>query len=87
MTTARTSQATTEADPDLPIILSRRDFTATPEQVMRAHIEPDGLDGVAVEALVALVGDDRYRGEAAGRRQRPLRQVGVQPQALPPGHW
>lgn len=34
------TQTTIEADPALPIIRMTRDFAATPEQVMRAHVDP-----------------------------------------------
>ena len=33
-------QAVIEADPNLPIIRITRDFTATPEQLFRAHTDP-----------------------------------------------
>lgn len=39
MTTS--AEATIEADPDVPIIRISRDFRATPEQLMRAHTDPD----------------------------------------------
>jgi uncharacterized protein YndB with AHSA1/START domain len=39
MTTYR--EAVIEADPDVPIIRITRDFDATPEQVRRAHLDPD----------------------------------------------
>lgn len=35
------TQATIEADPDVPMIHIRRDFAATPAQLMRAHLDPD----------------------------------------------
>jgi uncharacterized protein YndB with AHSA1/START domain len=34
-------EATIEADPKLPIIRITRDFQATPEQLFRAHTDPD----------------------------------------------
>ena len=34
-------EATIEADPKLPIIHITRDFTATPQQLLRAHTDPD----------------------------------------------
>ncbi len=34
-------QVTIEADPSLPIIRMSRDFNATPEQLMRAHTDPE----------------------------------------------
>jgi uncharacterized protein YndB with AHSA1/START domain len=37
----RYPEAAIEADPDLPIIRMTRDFRATPEQVMRAHTDPE----------------------------------------------
>lgn len=35
------TEATIEADPDVPMIHIRRDFAATPDQLMRAHLDPD----------------------------------------------
>jgi uncharacterized protein YndB with AHSA1/START domain len=35
------AQATIEADPTLPMIRTTRDFTATPEQLFRAHTDPE----------------------------------------------
>ena len=35
------AEATIEADPKLPIIRITRDFAATPEQLLRAHTDPD----------------------------------------------
>ena len=40
-TTERLSSARIEADPDLPIIRITRDFRATPEQLSRAHTDPE----------------------------------------------
>ena len=34
-------EATIEADPTLPIIRLTRDFVATPDQLLRAHTDPD----------------------------------------------
>ncbi|MEV6348190.1 SRPBCC family protein [Actinoplanes sp. NPDC051851] len=51
------SEATITADPDVPIIRIVRDFTATPEQLFRAHTDPAvfarwiGPDSVAAEIL------------------------------------
>jgi uncharacterized protein YndB with AHSA1/START domain len=36
-----TAETTIEADPKLPIIRLTRDFAATPEQLLRAHTDPD----------------------------------------------
>ncbi|MGI8645868.1 MAG: SRPBCC family protein [Nocardioides sp.] len=41
MTTTHRTEATIEATPDLPIITLTRDFAATPEQLFRAHTDPD----------------------------------------------
>ena len=38
---SHSDEATIEADPTLPIIRITRDFAATPEQLMRAHTDPD----------------------------------------------
>ena len=35
------NEATIEPDADVPIIHIRRDFAATPAQLMRAHLDPD----------------------------------------------
>ena len=39
--TTNTAQATIEADPRVPIIRITRDFAGTPEQLFRAHTDPD----------------------------------------------
>lgn len=39
-TQAHRTEATIEADPTVPIIRITRDFTATPEQLFRAHTDP-----------------------------------------------
>lgn len=36
-----TAETTIEADPKLPIIRLTRDFAATPEQLLRAHTDPE----------------------------------------------
>jgi uncharacterized protein YndB with AHSA1/START domain len=40
-TATRYAEAAIEAVPDLPIIRITRDFRATPEQLMRAHTDPE----------------------------------------------
>ena len=40
-TTSRYAEAAIEAVPDLPIVRITRDFRATPEQLMRAHTDPE----------------------------------------------
>jgi uncharacterized protein YndB with AHSA1/START domain len=35
------TQTTIQADPTVPVIRMTRDFTATPEQLVRAHTDPD----------------------------------------------
>jgi uncharacterized protein YndB with AHSA1/START domain len=56
--TTRYDEAAIEADPTLPIIHIRRDFTGTPEQLFRAHTDPElfarwiGPDGTKTEILV-----------------------------------
>jgi uncharacterized protein YndB with AHSA1/START domain len=35
------AETTIEADPKVPVIRMRREFTATPEQLFRAHTDPD----------------------------------------------
>jgi uncharacterized protein YndB with AHSA1/START domain len=39
--TTTTAQATIEADPRVPIIRITREFAGTPEQLFRAHTDPD----------------------------------------------
>jgi uncharacterized protein YndB with AHSA1/START domain len=41
MTITDHAQARIEADPDVPLIRITRDFDATPEQLFRAHTDPD----------------------------------------------
>ena len=41
MTVTDHAQARIEADPDVPLIRITRDFDATPEQLFRAHTDPD----------------------------------------------
>jgi uncharacterized protein YndB with AHSA1/START domain len=41
MTTTNTAQATIEADPRVPLIRITREFAGTPEQLFRAHTDPD----------------------------------------------
>ncbi|MBI4900447.1 MAG: SRPBCC family protein [Actinobacteria bacterium] len=41
MTITEHAQARIEADPDVPLIRITRDFAATPEQLFRAHTDPD----------------------------------------------
>lgn len=54
-TTEHITTATIEADPDLPIIRITRDFRATPEQLFRAHTDPElyarwvGPDSITTE--------------------------------------
>ena len=54
-TTERHAQATIEAVADVPMIRITRDFSATPEQLFRAHTDPDvfkqwvGPDSVGTE--------------------------------------
>ena len=41
MTTTNPAEATIEADPRVPIIRITREFAGTPEQLLRAHTDPD----------------------------------------------
>ena len=56
-TTDHITEAVIEADPKLPIIRIRRDFAATPEQLIRAHVDPElfvkwvGPDGMETRVL------------------------------------
>lgn len=53
-----TTQATIEADEQVPVIRITRDFAATPEQLLLAHTDPElfagwvGPDGMETEILV-----------------------------------
>jgi uncharacterized protein YndB with AHSA1/START domain len=53
-TTQLITEATIEADPTVPAIRITRDFAATPEQLMRAHTDPElfaqwvGPDGTVI---------------------------------------
>jgi uncharacterized protein YndB with AHSA1/START domain len=67
----RYDQAAIEADPTLPIIHIWRDFTATSEQLFRAHtdpelfarwIGPDGMDAQILEWDATNNGKWRYSG-------------------------
>ncbi len=43
MTTTTHPETTISADPDVPLVRIVRDFAATPDQVFRAHVDPDLL--------------------------------------------
>jgi uncharacterized protein YndB with AHSA1/START domain len=69
MTTApahtRYDEAAIEADPTVPIIHIRRDFDGTPEQLFRAHTDPDLLSrwiGPAGSTTEVLVWDPTDNG-------------------------
>jgi uncharacterized protein YndB with AHSA1/START domain len=57
MNTSRIHQVSIEADPAVPIIRMTRDFDATPDELMRAHTDPElfarwvGPDGMDTEIL------------------------------------
>ena len=68
-------EAAIEADPKLPIIRITRDFTATPQQLLRAHTDPDlfarwcGPDGgkIRIEEWDARTGGSwRYIATVGG---------------------
>ena len=71
MTTFTT--AAIEADPKLPIIRITRDFAATPQQLLRAHTDPDlfarwcGPDAgkIRIEEWDARTSGRRGRGRCA----------------------
>jgi len=69
MTTTSRHQATIEADPTVPIIRITRDFDATPEQLLRAHADPelfarwvgpDGMDTKIIDWDATTGGRWRY---------------------------
>ncbi len=79
MTTHRTSEATIEADPALPIIRITRDFHGTVAQLMAAHIDPElfvrwvGPDGLEtrIDRWDARDGGEwRYTAVADGTEHR-----------------
>jgi uncharacterized protein YndB with AHSA1/START domain len=41
MSTTQVPEATIEADPEVPLIRITREFAGTPEQLLRAHTDPD----------------------------------------------
>jgi|tagenome__1003787_1003787.scaffolds.fasta_scaffold19554022_1 uncharacterized protein YndB with AHSA1/START domain len=64
-TDLRHDQAAIEADPSVPMIHIRRDFAATPEQLFRAHTEPELLSrwiGPADSHAEVLVWDATENG-------------------------
>ena len=63
------AETTIEADPKVPVIRMTREFTATPEQLFRAHTDP--------ELFAQWVGPERHAdpGGAVGRAYR--RQLAV----------
>jgi uncharacterized protein YndB with AHSA1/START domain len=75
MNTAPITEATIEADANVPIIRITRDFTATPAQLMAAHLDPDlfalwvgpdGMDTRVVHWDVRDGGSWRYVSAIAG---------------------
>ena len=72
-TTSHTDEATIVADETLPIIRMTRDFAATPEQLMRAHTDPDlfarwvGPDGMETRIVEWDVRDGGAWRYVAGR--------------------
>ncbi len=74
-TAAHYAEAAIEAVPDLPIVRITRDFRATPEQLMRAHTDPElfvrwiGPDSVTArieEWDCRTLGSYRYLAEHEG---------------------
>ena len=84
-TSSHIDEATIEADETLPIIRLTRDFTATPDQLLRAHTDPDvfarwvgpnGMETRIVEWDARDGGAWRYvagRGSADGGEEYPFR--------------
>ena len=72
MNDTTTTEATIEADPVIPAIHIRRDFNATPAQLVRAHTDPelfvrwvgpDGTDGMRIDYWDGRTGGGwRYTG-------------------------
>ena len=66
MTTTHHPAATIEADPVVPLIRMTRDFSATPAQLMAAHLDPElfvrwvGPDGMDIRTVIW---DQRDGGE------------------------
>ncbi len=74
-TATRYPQASIEADPDIPAVHIWRDFAATPEQLMRAHTDPElfrqwiGPDSIPTEIDhwdCRTLGAYRYVGKRDG---------------------
>src|SRR5690606_17458985 len=75
MSTTTTAEAQIEADKELPIIRTTRDFRATPAQLVRAHTDPDlfmrwvGPDSITsrvIEWDARTGGSWRYVSESGG---------------------
>jgi len=67
--TTQHTEATIEADPHVPVIRISRDFRATPDQLLRAHTDPDlyarwvgpnGMSAAIVEWNAVTGGSWRY---------------------------
>lgn len=75
----RIKETVIEADPKVPVIVMTRDFAATPEQLMRAHTDPElfaqwvGPDAIStrIEHWDARTGGSwRYVSESGGEEYR-----------------
>ncbi|MFB4309944.1 SRPBCC family protein [Actinomadura sp. GTD37] len=75
----RTEETVIEADPKVPVIVLTRDFAATPEQLLRAHTDPElfarwvGPDAITtrIEHWDARTGGSwRYVSESGGTEHR-----------------
>lgn len=79
-TAPRYDEAAIEADPEVPMIHIRRDFQGTPEQLFRAHTEPElfarwiGPEGMRAEIL-AWDATDNGRWRYAGNDSQGGTQV------------
>ena len=78
----KTMEATIEADPKLPIIRMTREFAATPEQLFRAHTDPELLRMAGAFAGGAV---DVDRAAGVGQGAADVAEHHGQPE--PPGSF
>ena len=79
MSTATHPEATVEAVPDLPIIRIEREFAATPEQLVRAHTDPEILARWVGPADMSTT-IDRWDARSGGEYRYGCARDGEEPQ-------
>ena len=68
-------RTTIEADPDLPIVRISREFAATPEQIVRAHTDPDVfVRWIGPADMTSVV--DRWQAGTGGHYRYLMRRDG-----------